>query len=235
MDKIGEGYRFVTTSLLGYGMTAERRPLGNTTMAQQTKVLDSIFERIGAPVHVVAHSFGGLSALAHALHGTHKPASLTLVEANPLGILRTAGDEALYGQFGAMTRVYFAEFEAGRPDAARHVIDFYGGAGTFDAFPQKVREYVVATTGSNIRDWSSGTGFAPPLTDYGKISIPTQVIRGGSGHPAMLRIAELLASSIPDARLRTIDGGSHFLPATHAVQLAGLIAAHVQEALLSER
>ena len=51
-------------------------------MAQQTEVLDQIFERIAAPVHVVAHSFGGLSALAHALQGQHKPDSLFLVEAD---------------------------------------------------------------------------------------------------------------------------------------------------------
>ena len=52
IDKLGEGYRFVTISLLGYGTTAERRPLGNVTMAQQTEVLDAVFERIDTQVHV---------------------------------------------------------------------------------------------------------------------------------------------------------------------------------------
>ncbi len=229
MGKLGHGYRFVTTSLLGYGKTEERRPPGNATMAQQIEVLDAVFERIGTPVHVVAHSYGGLSSLAHALHGKHKAASLTLVEANPLGILRSAGEEAHYSMFGAMTQVYFAEFEAGKPDAARHVIDFYGGAGTFDAFPQKVRDYIIATTQSNIRDWTSGTPFAPPLTDYGKITAPTLVIRGGNGHPAMMRLAELLAAHIPNAGLATIDGGSHFLPASHPTHLATLIATHFEK------
>jgi pimeloyl-ACP methyl ester carboxylesterase len=227
MEKLGDGYRFVTTSLLGYGMTAERRPLGNTTTMQQTEVLDAVFERIAAPVHVVAHSYGGLSVLAHALHGKHKAESVTLVEANPLAILRTAGEEALFAMFDAMTEVYFAEFEAGKPDAARHVIDFYGGAGTFDVFPTKVRDYVIATTPNNIRDWSSGTPFAPPLPDYGRITAPTLVIRGAKSHPAMMRIAELLTAHIPDARLETIDGGSHFLPATHPSDLAELVIAHV--------
>jgi len=231
MDKLGKGYRFVTTSLLGYGATAERRPLSNATTAQQTEVIDAVFERIGTPVHVIAHSYGGLSALAHALHGKHKAASLALVEANPLGILRTAGDEAYYSMFGAMTQVYFAEFAAGKSHAARHVIDFYAGAGAFDALPQKVRDYVIATTPSNIRDWSSGTPFAPPLTDYAKITAPTLVIRGGNSHPAMKRIAELLVAQIPKARLATIDAGSHFLPVTHPTRLAGLVAAHVKKSI----
>ncbi len=227
IEKLGESYRFVTTSLLGYGATAERRPLCNATMAQQIEVLDALFERIDAPVHVVAHSFGGLSALAHALHGRHKAATLTLIEANPFAILRTAGEDALYGMFDPMTQAYFAEFDAGRPDAARHVIDFYGGTGSFDAFPQKVRDYIMATTSSNIRDWSSATSFAPALADYGTITAPTLVIRGGNGHPAMMRIAQLLATHIPNARLTTVEGGSHFLPATHPGNLAALIAGHV--------
>lgn len=235
IEKLGESYRFVTTSLIGYGATAERRPFGNATMAQQTEVLDAVFARIGAPVHVVAHSFGGLSTLAHALGGKHKAASLTLIEANPFGILRTAGDDALYGMFGPMTQAFFAAFDAGRPDAARHVMDFYGGTGCFDAFPQKVRDYIVAKTSTNIRDWPSAASFAPALTDYGTITAPTLVIRGGTGHPAMMRIAELLATNIPNARLTSIEGGGHFLPATHPGNLATLIAGHVADASEQDR
>jgi pimeloyl-ACP methyl ester carboxylesterase len=227
IDKIGDGYRLVTTSLLGYGATAERRPSHNPTINEQVEVLDAILDRVDAPAHVVGHSYGGLATVAHAILGRRKPASLVLVEANPLDILRAAGDQAHYDLFGAMTKVYFAEFEAGRPDAARHVIDFYAGSGAFDALPQKVRDYVVATTASNILDWASGTAFRPAPADYSAIAVPTLVVRGGDGHPAMQRIAELLAARIPRATLKTIEGGRHFLPATHAAALAHLIAAHV--------
>jgi pimeloyl-ACP methyl ester carboxylesterase len=227
-DRLTRSHRIVTTSLLGYGATAERRPLGNSTMRQQTEVIDRILERIGEPTHVVGHSFGGLAALAHAIEGTVKPASLMLVEANPLGLLKTSGENDLYAMFGAMTRDYFAEFEAGRPDAARHVIDFYGGEGTFAAFPAKVRDYVIKTTPANIRDWSSGTPFEPPRSAYQKIAVSTLVVRGGDGHPAMMRIAEFLTEFIPNARLQTVAGGSHFLPATNPAELAHLLDIHVE-------
>jgi pimeloyl-ACP methyl ester carboxylesterase len=230
IDNLGSGYRFITTSLLGYGATAERRPPGCATMQEQTDVLDILFERIAEPVHVVAHSFGGLAALAHAIHGKIKPASLILIEANPFGILRSAGEKELYATFGAMTRVYFAEFEAGKPDAARHVIDFYEGQGTFDAFSQKVRDYIIATTPSNIRDWSAATPFEPSPSDYARIEANTVVIRGGNGHPAMRRIAGILAAAIENARLETINGGSHLLPSTHPSELARLIRAQVAAA-----
>ncbi len=224
---LGDGYRIVTTSLLGYGATAELRPDGNSTMTQQVDLIDRIIDRIGTSPHVVGHSFGGLSAIVHALTGRHRPASLLLVEANPLGLLRRSGHFEHYAMFESMTRVYFADFARGDDHAARHVIDFYGGAGTFDAMPPKVRSYVVATTAVNVRDWSSGTSFEPTRETLRSIAVPTTVVRGGDSHPAMLKIAELLHEAIPGAQLVTIEGGSHFLPSTHSAEVAALVRRHV--------
>lgn len=132
--------------------------------------------------------------------------------------------------FESMTRLYFADFARGDAEAARHVIDFYGGMGTFDSMPPKVRSYVVATTAVNVRDWTSGTPFEPSKKTLRSITIPTTLVRGGNGHPAMRKIAELLHDSIPSARLVTIEGGSHFLPSSHAAEIAAVIRQHVDAA-----
>lgn len=224
---LGDGFRTVTTSLLGYGATPDTRPDGNATLTQQVDLIDRIIERIGASPHIVGHSYGGLSAIAHALTGRHRAASLLLVEANPLGLLRASGDLEHYAMFAAMTEPYFADVSRGDPEAARRVIDFYGGTGTFDAMPAKVRSYVVATTPVNVRDWSSGTPFEPTKEMLQSIVVPTTVVRGGDSHPAMLRIAERLHDAIPGAQLVTIEGGSHFLPSTHAAEVAALVRRHV--------
>jgi pimeloyl-ACP methyl ester carboxylesterase len=227
MGNLGDGYRMVTTSLLGYGATPDIRPDGNATMEQQVGLIDRIIGQIGTPPHVVGHSYGGLSAIVHALTGRHKPASLLLVEANPLGLLRASGDLEHYGMFESMTRMYFADFAGGESDAARHVIDFYGGTGTFDSMPPKVRSYIVTTTPVNVRDWSSGTPFEPSKQTLQSIDIPTMVVRGGSSHPAMSRIAERLHESIPGSGLVTVEGGSHFLPNTHPAEIAALVRLQV--------
>ena len=230
-ERLSRGYRIVTTSLLGYGATAEHRRRDNATMRQQVKMIDRLLERIAAPTHVVGHSFGGFSALAHAMEGKVKPVSLTLVEANPFGLLKTAGELELYGTIVSMLREYFAAFDAGDPDAARHVIDFYGGAGAYLALPIKVRDYVMRTTPANVRDWSSGMPFEPPVSAWRSLAVPTMVIRGEEGHPAMRRVAELLAEYLPASRLESIAGGGHFLPATHPAEVASLIDASVGAAL----
>lgn len=227
MEYLGDGYRMVTTSLLGYGATPDIRPDGNATMTQQVNVIDRIIDRIGASPHVVGHSYGGLSAIVHALTGRYGPASLLLVEANPLGLLRAWGDLEHYGMFESMTGRYFADFARGDAEAARHVIDFYGGPGTFDCMPAKVRNYIVATTAVNVRDWSSGTPFEPSRETLRSIDVPTTVVRGGNSHPAMRRIAELLHDSIPAAELVTIEGGSHFLPSSHPAEIAALVRRQV--------
>jgi pimeloyl-ACP methyl ester carboxylesterase len=227
LGHLGDHFRVVTTSLLGYGETPDVRPVGNATMSQQVELIDRIMDRIGEPSHVVAHSFGGLAAIVHALTGRRRAASMLLVEANPLGVLRAAGEYEHYSMFTAMTDLYFADFERGYAEAARHVVDFYGGPGTFDSMPPKVRSYVVSTTAVNIRDWTSGTPFEPGAETLRSIGIPTTVVRGGNGHPAMLRIAEILHRAVPGARLVTIEGGSHFLPSTHPGEIAALIRQHV--------
>ncbi len=227
LGHLGDRYRTVTTSLLGYGSTPDTRPDGNATMVQQVDLIDQIIDRIGTSPHVVGHSYGGLSAIVHALTGRRKPQSLLLIEANPLGLLRAAGDLEHYAMFESMTRLYFADFAQGDAEAARHVIDFYGGPGTFESMPPKVRSYVVATTAVNIRDWSSGTPFEPSKETLRSIAIPTTVVRGGNGHPAMRRIAELLHDAIPASQFVTVDGGSHFLPSSHAPEIAAVIRQHV--------
>jgi pimeloyl-ACP methyl ester carboxylesterase len=78
-----------------------------------------------------------------------------------------------------------------------------------------------------VRDWSSGTPFEPSEETLRSIDIPTMVVRGGSSHPAMRRIAELLQASIPGAQLVTIEGGSHFLPSSHPSEIAALIRRQV--------
>ena len=141
---LGEGFRTVTTSLLGYGATPDTRPDGNGTLTQQVDLIDRIIDRIGASPHIVGHSYGGLAAIVHALTGRHRPVSLLLVEANPLGVLRSSGDLEHYAMFEAMTGPYFADVARGDAEAARRVIDFYGGAGTFVRFRQQLT-FIVQT------------------------------------------------------------------------------------------
>jgi pimeloyl-ACP methyl ester carboxylesterase len=79
----GERFRTVTTSLLGYGQTAERRTPGDTSISHEAEIVEAVLRWAGPRVHLVGHSFGGLVALAVALRGHADLASLTIIERPP--------------------------------------------------------------------------------------------------------------------------------------------------------
>ena len=54
-------FRVVTTSLLGYGGTQERRTATDLSMERQAEIIEAVARRAGGTVHLVGHSFGGLA------------------------------------------------------------------------------------------------------------------------------------------------------------------------------
>ena len=227
---LDDQFRCVTTSLLGYGGTAERRSAGDPSIVHEADMLESVVRRAGGAVHLVGHSFGGLVALALVLRHRVSLASLTIIEPPAIELLRERAEQEHYRAFGRMTEAYFADFANGNAEAIAAMIDFYGGAGTFASWPPRVRAYAAATTAVNILDWASAHGFALPAAALAAVEIPVLIVRGGASHPAMQRICALLGEAMSQAELSTIDGAAHFMIATHANEVARLLARHVHRA-----
>lgn len=69
----GNRFRCVTTSLLGYGGTSERRTVGDPSISRNAEAMESVIRRTGGRVHLVGHSFGGLVALGQVLRRCSAP------------------------------------------------------------------------------------------------------------------------------------------------------------------
>src|SRR6516165_12593918 len=69
-------FRCVTTSLLGYGGTVERRTAADPDISHEAEIVESAVRKAGSRAHLVGHSFGGLVALALALRNRSSLASL---------------------------------------------------------------------------------------------------------------------------------------------------------------
>src|SRR6267154_1969956 len=192
LSELGNGLRAVTTSLLGYGGTAERRTLRDADISREAEILETVIRRAASPVHLVGHSFGGAVALTVALRKRVPVRSLVIIEAPLPELLRHAGEHRHYRAFREMTDVYFDAFRAGETAAIELMIDFYGGAGTFAAWPERVRRYAVDTTPVNILDWASAYDFQLTPACLTNIDVPALVLRGGASHAARRRANELL-------------------------------------------
>ncbi len=223
-------FRCVTTSLLGYGGTAERRTEADPSIAYEAEMLEAVIAKAGGRVHLVGHSYGGLVSLAVALRGKASLASLTVIEAPALELLRAMGEEQFYRAFREMTDAYFAAFKGGQTEAIAAMVDFYGGGGTYASWPARVRAYAVETTHVNILDWASAHGY--PLTPeaLAGIDLPTLVMTGTASHAAAQRANALLGGCIKGATFTTIEGAAHFMIATHAHAVGALVAEHVRRA-----
>jgi pimeloyl-ACP methyl ester carboxylesterase len=226
-------FRCVTTSLLGYGGTGERRVAGDADIAYESEIIEAVIRRAGCPVHLVGHSFGGLTALAVALRARAPLLSLTIAEAPAMEILKEVGEFDHYDAFRAMSATYSDAFKRGETDAIARMVDFYGGAGTFAAWPQRVRDYAIATTPANVLDWESAYGFGLTPASLASVSIPTLIVWGEDSHPAVRRANDLLSQHIKGAAGATIPGATHFMIATHPKEFAELIDRHIADAGLS--
>lgn len=217
------GFRCVTTSLLGYGGTAERRTSEDPSIMHEADAIEAVIQKAGSPVHLVGHSFGGLVALAVALRGRASLSSLTILEAPAAEILREQND-GRYQDFRDMTDKYFAAFQAGDKEAVGKMIDFYGGRDTFLSWPPRVRAYAVETTPVNILDWASAYNFPLSAAVLAKIRIPTLVVWGSKSQPAVQRANAMLGECISQAASAVIEDAAHFMIATHPHEVAACIS-----------
>jgi pimeloyl-ACP methyl ester carboxylesterase len=230
---LGERFRCISTSLLGYGGTRERRDGEDCSIAHEVEVLERVVRTAASPVHLVGHSFGGLVAIALVLKNLALArrlplASLTVLEAPALTLLREAEqDQHHYRSFQDMTDSYFAAFAGGDAEAVRLMIDFYGGLGTFASWPRRVRTYAMETTAVNIRDWASAFGFALSSAMVRLVDVPSLVAWGACSHPAARRANSLLGASLRAASSVEIAGAAHFMISTHAGAVARHVAHHV--------
>ena len=191
-------------------------------------MLEAVIRRAAGPVHLVGHSFGALCAVAVALRKRVPLRSLTIAEAPAPDVLRNVAEQQHYRAFRDMSDGYFAAFHSGERAAIERMVDFYGGAGTFAGWPQRVRDYAVETTAVNILDWASAYGFALTPALLASVETPTLVLWGGLSHPAAQRANQCLGQHIPNAAVAAIDGAAHFMIASHAKLVAGMIAEHVK-------
>ncbi len=162
-------FRCVTTSLLGYGRTAERRTSGDTNIDHEADILEAVVLRAGGPVHLVGHSFGGLTALAAALRHRVPLLSLVIIEAPAADVRRQAEDRRHCRTIRDMTQAYFSAFESGEEEAIQVMIDFFSGPGTrsrfrplFFAAGKAIQPYSARMNfylmASRMRHWSRWRG-----------------------------------------------------------------------------
>src|SRR5258707_10871353 len=86
--ELGNGLRSVTTSLLGYGGTAERRTPPGADISREAEILEAVIRRAAPPVHLLGPSFRGAGAPTLALRKRGPVRRLVIIQAPLPGVRR---------------------------------------------------------------------------------------------------------------------------------------------------
>jgi pimeloyl-ACP methyl ester carboxylesterase len=221
-------FRVLAPNLWACGGTSDWPSDGPPTISLQARLVEKVIDTVRQPVHLVAHSHGGVVALATALSRPHTVRSLVLLDPLPANVLQLAGENEAHDALRHFHADYVEAFEAGVEEAGARVVDYWTGQGTFAALPERFRAHIAATTELNIKDWAANWAFQPEREELGRLEIPTLLVWGASGNPIAGAIGRSLERLLGAARLTTLEGASHLMIATHAKTIAELVSKHAE-------
>lgn len=228
VEQLSPRYRVLAPDLYGYGATAPWPGHGPLTLAHEAQIVRAMLARAGAPAHLVGHSYGGAVALHVAREDGASLRSLTLVEPVAFHLLRGRDAQALAEITAVAARVAAAVACGDYEGGFAGFVDYWSGAGAWDAVPAAKRGAMAARLTKVALDFHATLNEPARLEDFAMTAVPTLLVQGArSPHPTR-RICELLAGMLPACRLVTVAGAGHMAPLTHREPINALISAHLE-------
>jgi len=223
--ELGGAFHCSAPDLYGSGRTPPWPGPAALSIDDQVELVETVVQRIGAPVHVVGHSYGGAIALRLAVMRPYLVRTVSLIEPQCYLLLRELADPQFEVSWALWNNVR-GLFEAGEAESGwRQFIDYFSGAGFWDRLRPEIRASLLSV--SPIERWA--VLFANPTTIAAlrQLRVPALVLCGETTTPPERRMCEVIAEAMPHAALETIRGAGHMSPMTHPKEVAMRIAIHI--------
>lgn len=218
---LGEGVTAITPGLPDHNQP--HPPQRRETAEMAATIVDGLGPQPDGIV-LAAHSYGGNVALQIALAGKVKIAALILIEPVALAILPALGEEAAYREAKVLFDRYIAKGRAGEADAVGIMIDFWFGAEAFGRMPPPVQGFLRSQMDVNLRDVEATFREHHTREKLAALSMPVTVAYGTKSPSVAKLVAQRLAATVKNGKAVPLDGADHGMLATHAPQVAALIA-----------
>jgi pimeloyl-ACP methyl ester carboxylesterase len=216
-------FRCIAVDLQGYGKSPFPDVDGPYTLAHETDAVNAaIAARLepGEPFHLVGHSYGGATALRMARTMRTRVLSLAVFEPVAFHLL-PASDVARREIESVVAGIQAAACER---EATRQFLNYWNGAGAFEAMPSALQDKFTAQIGKVKLDFQALLGEPAALADLAGMELPVLVLSGQHSPLSTRRLAEQLAAALPNASASQTKGG-HMAPITHGGAVNPLIAA----------
>ena len=183
----------------------------------------------GSAVVLVGHSYGAAVALVTALANPGRVRALALYEPTLFSLLDA--ERAPPNEADGIKQAVAASVEAldrgDRDAAAQAFIDYWMGAGSWQATPESRRAPIAASI-VNVRRWAHALTTEPaPLAAFRDLGIPVLLMTGGRTTASARGVARLLATALPRVEVLGFPDLGHMGPVTHPDPVNQAIAAFV--------
>ncbi|MFO0548020.1 MAG: alpha/beta hydrolase [Polyangiaceae bacterium] len=228
---LGASHRTVAIDLLGYGDSSAPASGDDFHLDEDRDAVISVLSTLSAPAHLVGHSYGGLVALRVALAQPERVRSLALYEPVAFSVLRSAGrtdgirdlDQANEG--GLIT----SDATGGSEVWLRRFVDYWNGAGAFDAMTAPAREALLKGGRKSYLEVRSNLADATSHEVYARITAPVLVVHGSRSPLAARATAEVLAEHLPRAKKLVLENAGHLGPFTHGDAFEAMVRGALAE------
>src|SRR5499426_1763543 len=206
-------FRLIAPDLIGYGRTDAWPEEYEFRLDDELRLIEPLIEHLPGGVHVVAHSYGGVVALALARAGRVAIRSLTLIE--PVAFHMARSDPQAWAEVEQFSSGFGDRMAAGDVEGAmRNFVDYWSSPGTWGAMDEASRAHMRRAAPKIMHEFHEAS--ADPLVDALRtVAFPVRLIAGDKSPLPVRRIAALIAERLPNASLEVVTGANHLLPATH--------------------
>lgn len=228
---LGDLLTFVAPDLPSHGRSAEwdgqsdfPQTVFDTTLAQMD----------AAPMDVIGHSFGAVTALRLAARHPERVRSLTLFEPVFFAVAKADAPDTLVDHDRAAKPFQIAIAAGDMPGAARAFNGMWATErGTWDKMPERSRMamaraiHVVPSTYALLYDDTDGI-LAPGV--LARLKMPVTLVRGALTHEAVRATLNGLHSRIPGSVVEVIPDAGHMAPISHPQAMAAVFETAIARA-----
>ena len=210
-------------NLIGYGSDAPSGFEGEVTLDAEATRIEEVMNATQGPVVLVGHSYGAAVATRMALRRPDRIVGLALFEPVLFSLILRGADRA--GREILTTGCAIRDdVRAGRvPQAAAHFVDYWSGAGAWDAMDARRRDGVCLRMGKVAREFGALFADTLPLPAYARLTMPMLLLEGETTPAPPRAVTRSLLRVLPDATHVRVAGAGHMGPITHAEAVNGEI------------
>ena len=217
MAQLAPRHRVLAPDSYGSGSSPEWPSDRTIALDDEVAFLDPVFAKAADTFSLVGHSYGAAVALIAALQQPQRVRALVLYEPTLFSLIEADGpapNEA-DGIRDAVAAAAAALDAGNKPLAARTFIDYWMGAGSWDATPPE-RQLGIANSTVNVRRWAHALMTEPtPLARFARLDIPMLLMTGARSTASAHGVARRLLSALPRAEHVVFDRLGHMGPITH--------------------